>query len=443
MVFFLLALGVVSSQRRGLGVFALAGLLCLCATFSFSTGLVTWPLLLPVLWVYGYRHLGYSVAWVGLAALAATLYGSGTGSGAKWELLPTFLVPLVAFVGSPLGVQDYELSVLVGAVGLLLLAVNLLVLWWVDGWRPQRMIIWLACAGYSLGAGLGIALGRFGPGKSDWVALNTRYTTPTLLLWCALVAAAVLVMEHLNQSDLIKQRSWPRALLWVNAFAFALAVPLYLQTNLHMAQGPVQDDYFYGHGLAEASPVDLRPYEACIAAYPQQGDESCLQVIFVEEWATPSKIYRMAAYGLGIFRGEAPQNWLGPAYVQGSLVILNTGYAWGNIYVQERGLAGIPERDLIHVAPDAFSDPDLVMLDHPPERQFEQADVHFLLQVAALARAHSQLWLVSAPETAAMADLLGRALQGQGWQAELYPEPGAGEQPNQFLIWRFERPGPG
>lgn len=202
-LFFLSAtLAVVSLKPIKLYVLPLAAAGCVCGSFSFGSGLLTWPLISMALWMRGYRTRGQVLSWIFLSGLGVSLFFHQY----HWRQRPQLVVttPMVknsvlylfSFLGIPFSSEAPSSPFLPLGAGLLLVflffsAVGAL-------WRGRKFDLlapWLAMGGYGLGSGVMVATSSRGhawsaPIYSRYVTNASGFAVGTLALLFVAAAAA-------------------------------------------------------------------------------------------------------------------------------------------------------------------------------------------------------------------------------------------------------------
>jgi hypothetical protein len=206
--------GILMLTRRQLEGkdLALAALFGVLATYSFGNGLLFWPLgLVLVAFARQERRTRWRLllAWllVSAAVIGSYFYrfqsqgGSATLASVLNDpvhYLRYFLTyigsPLASFGGSAFPPRDTGLGALVGAAGCVLLIAATRRAIRVFG-SAERVLPFLALAGYAVGSGLLATRSRFHFGVPQ--AYASRYTTTSSLFWIGTIGiAALLVAER-------------------------------------------------------------------------------------------------------------------------------------------------------------------------------------------------------------------------------------------------------
>ncbi len=248
---------------------SLSAFFSLCATYSYANGFLVWPVLVPVLWMMGYRRKSYLVFWSLAAAAALGYYFAGYRFRVFEEGLMLDPVPLFrftsGFIGNGLaaysGSSDYGSFLVVlaiGAWGLILFLMNLLFLHRF-GWSAKRLSVWAGLATFVVASGLLIALGRtssYTVGSS----LAARYATLSSSFW---VALAALSMGAIREG----YRNWrasksARVLLIANLISAVFLSAVFFEASLRSAQLP---------------PRVTASHRECLLSVPETRDLSCLK----------------------------------------------------------------------------------------------------------------------------------------------------------------------
>ena len=175
-----------------------AAVMCIIATFTAASGMVSWPVLLLVLPALGYRDRTRRVVWIVIALLTAIVFFTNyrwlrSGLVTEPRLLASFVL---TYLGSPLtppGANAVASARLAAVGGVLLIASNAAYLLrkQADVYRPH-VITTLTLAGYAGGCALLTGAGRAFLGTTG--ALQTRYVTQASLFWLGVIGLAVVAV---------------------------------------------------------------------------------------------------------------------------------------------------------------------------------------------------------------------------------------------------------
>lgn len=166
-------------QWKGLIVAMCAAI---AATYSFSNGLLTWPVVGILLLAQGRwkaRHIGL---WAAAFIVSVFLYYHGYQKPGHH---PSLLYPLnhpydyiryiFAYLGSPLAFNKREHAIVIGVLLTFALCLISFQSWRSGRERFQRDLPWLALALYSISSAAVTGIGRLGFGVDQ--AMSGRYTT--------------------------------------------------------------------------------------------------------------------------------------------------------------------------------------------------------------------------------------------------------------------------
>lgn len=152
------------------------------ASYSFSNGLLTWPvvgMLLLAQRQWKMRHVGL---WTAAFIISVFLYYHGYQ---KPELHPSLLYPLnhpydyiryvFVYLGSPLAFSKREHAIAIGILLTCVLCIASIQVWRSGREGFKRLLPWLALALYSISSAAVTGIGRSGFGVDQ--AMASRYTT--------------------------------------------------------------------------------------------------------------------------------------------------------------------------------------------------------------------------------------------------------------------------
>ncbi|HWX40581.1 MAG TPA: hypothetical protein VN345_05470, partial [Blastocatellia bacterium] len=258
-----LALGVWALARwpakwPGVWLMALGGLI---ASFSFATGLATWPVFLIGMILLGFGKAGHYIVWLGATCLAAAPYAVFGWLAARSTVLSPFnFTFLVNTIGRPfangIGLESGRIRMgeLAGAIGLMFCAAGVALLWVrrrtpgiAGSAAPSLMLI-----AYGLVSTWQMSVFR------DTVA--AWYATHSMVFWIGLLGLAYLLLQYsLSESRELRGwtqlSGWPRvAAAWSLALCTIVGV-FYLATNRSH-----YDKSVYLHARGPASVACLTNY---------------------------------------------------------------------------------------------------------------------------------------------------------------------------------------
>lgn len=203
------ALWLIASQPVHWRSVALAAVCAFAATFSLGNGLLLWIVLLPALWLRGYRSWWHYGLWIALGALAIGLYLSQSsilntqhpGVLIESPTLADYSGFFLAYLGSPF-VIGWELFVKTAqalAIGGLIGAVFCLAFLWYKNDRAA-LIVPSALLLLSLISGAMLTLGRTKLGGELYPLYNPRYVTIASVFWIGLLMLGAATLWHLLSS---------------------------------------------------------------------------------------------------------------------------------------------------------------------------------------------------------------------------------------------------
>jgi hypothetical protein len=298
-LFMVAAVYVVRRRAPGWPPLAASAAFLLGATFSYANGFLTWAVMIPVLWMLGYRARRYTVVWAGAAAAGLTAYFAGYQFRVERGLTfdPLFLGRFVTvYLGNALTVREaavhppleISLNTALGALGLLVFALNVGLLWRAAG-SGRDVAPWIGLALFVVVSAALAGSGRRQMGGIE-VAMASRYVTLATLFWVALVATSIMAMVQLGAA-----RRWIRH---GNATALAILLVVFVAGSWR---------------FAHARPTVTERARACFLAYPVSRDDRCFADIHPALKASESYgasrltlLERVAHHKLAAF-GEPPR----------------------------------------------------------------------------------------------------------------------------------------
>jgi len=185
-------------RTRGLVLALFGGLL---ATYSLSSGLLTWAAVLPQLSLHKQRSGRLLAAWCGAALLVFATYfvGFETPPGhLPWSACLTrpleFLRYVATYLGLPLGAFDPVLAPFVGVATVIAFALAASNVVRRERRDFERLLPWCTLALFALLSAAATGVGRVGFGAAQ--ALSSRYATIAGLLLLATVVVIALDSEQ-------------------------------------------------------------------------------------------------------------------------------------------------------------------------------------------------------------------------------------------------------
>jgi hypothetical protein len=201
-------LGASIGSRRGTAWFAAATVAGVCSVGTMANGNAALPLLIAMVVLTGQRVRGRVLVLLPVMAAMLYLYFNDFFATnippAGWMRHVEFAF---AFLGSPAGVAlGSTLAACVGGAAFLAAAVFATVVWFRSADRSPLQLALITFVHYVVLTGALVAYGRAGLGLE--CALMSRYCTPVLLGWTALIALAVAQ---------VRERRWLPVALWTLA----------------------------------------------------------------------------------------------------------------------------------------------------------------------------------------------------------------------------------
>ena len=248
------ALVALASRRLPIWAKFIVGVLCaVCATLSFASGILVWLLVIPVI-LFGaglpqgrdrYYYLGF---WLLAFAITIGLYFHelkneaegpfafkqgetetlGRDSSSFFRSPGKALLFILRLSGGHLG-RGIQVSMLTASfwVGLISFGLCLAAcIYWLVRFKDQsireRVIPWIAVAGYSVGAACLVAIGRLWATSNGDNAVSPRYTIHAIPLTVALIA-----LGWIAAHDYLQRRpEWRAGILRICTVAITLLLAL-------------------------------------------------------------------------------------------------------------------------------------------------------------------------------------------------------------------------
>mgnify|MGYP005838172255 CR=1 FL=1 len=210
---FLLCLGLwlLISKPIHWRTLALTAVCAFTATFSLGNGMLFWAVLLPAIWLRGYRDWRHYALWIVFGALAVGLYfyqnpaldfqhlnvriESPTIADYGGFLLSYLGLPFVFVTAWELFVEIAQVLAIIGLIGAVFCGVYL--------WHKNdrlALIVPSALILFSLFSNVMTAVGRVRLGGASYPLYNLRYITIANLFWIGLLMLGAAVLWHLLKS---------------------------------------------------------------------------------------------------------------------------------------------------------------------------------------------------------------------------------------------------
>lgn len=218
----------VASEASVLVRFTGAAIFGVAGTFSFGNGLLIWLVVLLMM-VCRREGISFLVAWIGAAVLVMLAYLPGyLGHEAGRPVIhwKDYLVYFAGFLGAPLArIPNSQPLTLPVIIGVTLVAVYLGIAFHLarrcDVQRNAAP--WLALGAYAFGSAIMAAIARthFGPEH----ALDSRYTTVSIILVVSLIGLVAVVRSQVRKSALLlSQNTTLISLVLIGALLFFYAI---------------------------------------------------------------------------------------------------------------------------------------------------------------------------------------------------------------------------
>lgn len=403
---------------------AAAALLSIAASFSLGSGVAIFPVVTITLWMFGYRHWSFYAFWIGITALILITGYSETQAQAPsnqaaatsqslWDQIDFIVRFTLTWLGGPLTIAfNGNLALLMGLVGLGFTSLNAAYVFF----RQQNRLNlapWLTLSGIAMVNALTVYL-KYRQSIVLGQALRERYILLANSLWIALIALIVLVFLTIKAKPV--PQWYERVLLAANAVLVVFLVGLYLPANIWVIQRTALDVGTY-------LTVKDRRVEDCVYNFPLRRDFGCLQAIKQYQAPRTSDYYKLAYYGLSVYRRQQAINVLPPAYTAGQPIILDMPSPWMNAYLRRWYLDGIQERLLFHVAPseDTLHEEYISRLREPLEKRVYDYSGDTAAQLAAFLGDAPTVWYILTPETQPNQVFAEKILAELGYLPTVYP----------------------
>jgi len=288
---FLVAVSVLRTGRRGWPAIVAAAFLSVCASFSMAAGLLVWPILLGALWVIGYHQWRHYVFWIFAMAATYGLYFN------NFHFLPEGLNTNLAqvsyyaigFLGGPFVWSNMQLARNVGLTGLIMLLVSVVYLLW-NGRSLADIVVWLALAAFSIGSAIVVGMGRAHlPEQGPFRFLSSRYVPLSTPFWIAVIVLSLSTVAIMYEKRITQPWSMPIRFFVMSTFSTLIG--LFIVASIQ--------------GSQVSPPVNVNR-ELCVLNYPTTRDTSCLAGLYPVPEALGDRIDMLARYHLAVFAHPSP-----------------------------------------------------------------------------------------------------------------------------------------
>ena len=170
---------------------------------------------------------------IGVAFIALYMVGWHPAYGQPRSVSP-FAAPadfarfILAALGAAIGASSATPAQIVAVCGLATLSASTLYLWMDSPRHRAALVAWLLIAAYAVGAAGLTAVGRLGGGVG--FAFVSRYTTFSLLLWCALVGVVGMVCGAASNRKQLAERRLRLLVTVVGIGVTAISLAAYTRT---------------------------------------------------------------------------------------------------------------------------------------------------------------------------------------------------------------------
>ena len=257
-------------QCKGLLISATSAVV---ATYSFNNGLLAWIIVGIILFVQkNQRRWLFLAAWILACIITIITYYHGYEKPGHHPSITLFLKhPLdfiwyvFAYLGSPLGTKNTDISVVMGLFQLILFIIGTINIRKFHKEAFHRLLPWLALAFYSFLSAVVTGIGRLGFGVRK--AMASRYTTISMLF---IIATAVVVIYWIS---LYRRKNGTLTTKWV-VIIYSVSTLIAISYILTYWKG-VNSFKSHHKKLAIASAwlddVDNAPEDVLQGLYPETG----------------------------------------------------------------------------------------------------------------------------------------------------------------------------
>ena len=375
------ALAIIFSQNPLFIKFLGSLLLAIFATFSFANGMISWIVIFPALILVARKNKGsltlMTAGWLFSSALAFAVYFHNYHRPANSpNLFDAFAQPInvilyfLAFLGSPLGVNDLVSSQIIGLCILFLVALICFYLIKIN--RSQKLLFqvfpWLCIVSYTLGSAILTTLGRLELGME--FSLSSRYVTFSTYAIVGLIYLLAILAEDLKPHLDIQDSRYLKTLkriITVSMVGFLLLYPA---------------NFTSGVSAMVVNHKNKLYAKACLSMMYFVKDEECLkQFLFPDPVFLADRIVELDRLGIiqpPLILSNTMQGMTSPSIFEAMKYGQFDGITKGenNTYIAS-GWSIIPQyRTAAHAVILAYQTPD--NLDHPfalVQPQIERLDV--------------------------------------------------------------------
>ncbi len=259
------------------------------SSYSFNTGLASWPAVLFVMLLQKKWKLKHIIIWTFACIATILLYYYEYANPTEHPSVLLFLsYPLIyiryvlTYLGASLG-WTYPISLAVTIISLVLISLAIFNLWRFDKQKLSDMAPWIAMALYACMAACATGVGRIG---FSWEqAFSSRYTTISLLLP---LSAGVLLQHSIRFYPDMKNKFLKSLFLMVIIFIFII-----LYTN----------SYRSGLERMKVKSIYVNASAFCLT-HPDTADEYFLNRLYPRSYVVRPRIKTLSELGIKFKTGE-------------------------------------------------------------------------------------------------------------------------------------------
>jgi len=268
---FLLALYAVTRPDLKIRHMAAASVFSLISSFSFGTGLLSWPLVALTLLLHRPRRIYAAIAFISMfiAVLALYFYGYKKPESHPSILAFTsnpgeFIAYIFMFLGYPIADSH---ALMLGGIALTWFIAGNIIVFKKNLTSPNTQIAMLVMGLFAISSAILIAFGRIGFGAEQ--ALSSRYITIANLLWLSDIGYLYLGLQLLGKKYVLLKEI-------ITALCLVAMIPGYMR-GWH--EGKLH------HRLLKAAKV------AVLSEFPAFKDETLLKILPVPSKARERLLY--------------------------------------------------------------------------------------------------------------------------------------------------------